>query len=44
MIGEKEAQASGLAPRRHGGEDMKQMPLADFAKLLKEEARPPFGT
>ncbi len=42
VIGEKEASARAVAPRRHGGEDLKSMPLEAFADLLKREATPPY--
>ena len=42
VIGEKEAAARSVAPRRHGGEDLKSMPLEQFADLLKKEATPPY--
>jgi threonyl-tRNA synthetase len=42
VIGEKEAAARAVAPRRHGGEDLKSMPLEQFAELLKKEATPPY--
>jgi len=41
-VGEKEAAARAVAPRRHGGEDLKTMPLEAFAALLEREASPPF--
>ena len=42
VIGEKEATTRQVAPRRHGGEDLKSMPLEAFAELLKREATPPY--
>ncbi|GEJ58259.1 threonine--tRNA ligase [Anaeromyxobacter diazotrophicus] len=42
IVGEKEVQAQGVAPRRHGGEDLKTMSLDAFVDLLKREATPPF--
>jgi threonyl-tRNA synthetase len=42
VIGEKEASARAVAPRRRGGEDLKTMPLEAFADLLKREATPPY--
>jgi threonyl-tRNA synthetase len=42
VVGEKEASARAVAPRRHGGEDLKSMPLEAFAELLKREATPPY--
>jgi hypothetical protein len=31
-----------VAPRRHGGEDLKSMPLDAFVELMKKEATPPY--
>jgi threonyl-tRNA synthetase len=42
VIGEKEAEAKGVAPRRHGGENLRTMPLDAFVALLKKEATPPY--
>jgi threonyl-tRNA synthetase len=42
VIGEKEVEAKGVAPRRHGGEDLKTMPLDAFVELLAKEATPPY--
>ena len=42
VIGEKEVEAKGVAPRRHGGEDLKTMPLDAFEALLRREATPPY--
>ncbi|HET6411926.1 MAG TPA: threonine--tRNA ligase [Anaeromyxobacter sp.] len=42
VVGEKEVAARAVAPRRHGGEDLKTMPLEAFAELLEREAKPPF--
>jgi threonyl-tRNA synthetase len=42
VIGEKEVAARGVAPRRHGGADLKTMPLADLEALLAREAAPPY--
>ncbi|HET6439567.1 MAG TPA: threonine--tRNA ligase, partial [Anaeromyxobacter sp.] len=42
VVGEKEAAARGVAPRRHGGEDLKTMALEAFADLLRREATPPY--
>jgi len=42
VIGEKEVAAEAVAPRRHGGADLKTMPLDAFVELLKKEATPPF--
>ena len=42
VIGEKEVEAKGVAPRRHGGEDLKSMSLEAFCEIMKREAAPPF--
>ncbi len=42
VVGEKEVQAEGVAPRRHGGEDLKTMPLDAFVEILRKEAAPPY--
>jgi threonyl-tRNA synthetase len=42
VVGEKEVEAKGVSPRRHGGEDLKTMSLEDFAALMRREATPPF--
>ncbi len=42
VVGEKEVEAKGVSPRRHGGEDLKTMPLDAFLELLRKEATPPF--
>jgi threonyl-tRNA synthetase len=42
VVGEKEVEAKGVAPRRHGGEDLKTMSLEAFEELLKREATPPY--
>ncbi len=42
VVGEKEAAARAVAPRRRGGEDLKTMPIEQFAELLKKEATPPY--
>jgi threonyl-tRNA synthetase len=42
VVGEREAEAKAVAPRRHGGEDLKTMSLDAFVDLLKKEATPPF--
>ena len=42
VIGEREVEAKGVAPRRHGGEDLKSMGLEAFVDILKKEATPPF--
>jgi threonyl-tRNA synthetase len=42
VVGEKETEAKGVAPRRHGGEDMKTMSLDAFEALMRREATPPY--
>jgi len=42
VVGEKEVEAQGVSPRRHGGEDLKTQPLTAFVELMRREARPPF--
>jgi threonyl-tRNA synthetase len=42
VVGEKEVQAKGVSPRRHGGEDLKTMPLDAFVEILRREAAPPY--
>lgn len=42
IVGEKEVEAKGVAPRRHGGQDLKTMGLDAFLELLGREARPPY--
>jgi threonyl-tRNA synthetase len=42
VVGEKEVEAKGISPRRHGGEDLKTMALEAFVELLKREATPPY--
>jgi threonyl-tRNA synthetase len=42
VVGEKEVEAKGVAPRRHGGEDLKTMSLDAFVALMKKEATPPY--
>ncbi|ACG73124.1 threonyl-tRNA synthetase [Anaeromyxobacter sp. K] len=42
VVGEKEVEAKGVSPRRHGGEDLKTMPLEAFAELMTREATAPF--
>ena len=42
VVGEKEVEAKGVAPRRHGGADLKTMPLEGFLELLRKEATPPY--
>jgi threonyl-tRNA synthetase len=42
VVGEKEVAAQGVAPRRHGGEDLKTMALDAFVELMRKEATAPF--
>ncbi len=42
VVGEKEVEAKGVSPRRHGGEDLKTMGLDAFIELMKREATPPY--
>jgi threonyl-tRNA synthetase len=42
VVGEKEVEGRAVAPRRHGGGDLKTMPLDAFVTLLKKEATPPY--
>ncbi len=42
VVGEKEVEARGVAPRRHGGEDLKTMGLDAFVALMRKEATPPY--
>ncbi len=42
VVGEKEVEAKGVSPRRHGGEDLKTMPLDAFLDLMRKEATPPY--
>jgi threonyl-tRNA synthetase len=42
VVGEKEVEAKGVSPRRHGGEDLKTMAIDAFEALLTKEATPPF--
>jgi threonyl-tRNA synthetase len=42
VVGEKEVEAGGVSPRRHGGEDLKTMPLDAFVELMAREAAPPY--
>jgi len=42
VVGEKEVEGRAVSPRRHGGEDLKTMPLEAFADLLRREATPPY--
>jgi len=42
VVGEKEVEAKGVSPRRHGGEDLKTMSLDAFVNLLRAEAAAPY--
>jgi threonyl-tRNA synthetase len=42
VIGEKEVEAKGVSPRRHGGADLRTMSLDAFLDLMKKEATPPY--
>ncbi len=42
VVGEKEVEARGVSPRRHGAEDLKAMPLDAFVALMKKEAVAPY--
>ncbi len=42
VVGEKEVEARGVSPRRHGGADLKTMPLEAFIDLLAKEAAAPY--
>jgi threonyl-tRNA synthetase len=41
VIGDREVEANGVAPRRHGGEDLKTMPTDAFAAVLGKDAHVP---
>jgi threonyl-tRNA synthetase len=41
VIGDREVEAHGVAPRRYGGDDLKTMGLDAFLSLLGKEAAPP---
>ncbi len=41
VIGDREVEQGALAPRKHGGEDLKSMPLAQFIELLGKDAAIP---
>src|SRR5512141_572475 len=42
VVGEKEIEAKGVSPRRHGGEDLKTMSLDAFLEVMRREATPPY--
>lgn len=41
VIGDRDQEAGAVSPRRHGGEELKAMPIAAFEELLKKEAAIP---
>ncbi len=41
VIGDREVEGNAVAPRRHGGEDLKSMSVDAFAELLAKEAAIP---
>jgi threonyl-tRNA synthetase len=41
VIGDREVEANAVAPRRHGGEDLKTMSIEAFAEVLRKEAAIP---
>ncbi len=41
VIGDKEVEANAVAPRKHGGEDLKTMPLAQFIEVLAKDTAIP---
>jgi threonyl-tRNA synthetase len=43
IVGDKEAEAGGVAPRRRGGEDLKFMKLGEFVALAKRELSTELG-
>ena len=43
VIGDREVEQNAVAPRRYGGQDLKTMPLADFAAMFRKEAVMPTG-
>ncbi len=43
VVGDKEMEEGGVSPRRHGGEDLKTMPVTAFIELLAKEAAVPYG-
>ena len=42
VVGEKESAQRAVSPRKHGGEDLKLMPLEEFIGILAKDAAPPF--
>ncbi len=41
VIGDREVEGNAVAPRRHGGEDLKSMPMSTFLEVLGKDARIP---
>ncbi|MGV3620724.1 MAG: threonine--tRNA ligase [Archangium sp.] len=41
VIGDREVEGNAVAPRKHGGEDLKSMPVAQFIELLGKETAIP---
>lgn len=41
VIGDREVESNSVAPRRHGGEDLKTMSIEAFADVLRKEATIP---
>jgi threonyl-tRNA synthetase len=41
VVGDREVEQGAVAPRKHGGEDLKSMPLAQFAEILTKDAAIP---
>jgi threonyl-tRNA synthetase len=41
VIGDRDQEAGAVSPRRHGGEELKAMPIAEFEALLAKEAAIP---
>jgi threonyl-tRNA synthetase len=41
VIGDRDLESGAVSPRRHGGEELKAMPVATFAELLAKEAAIP---
>lgn len=41
VIGDREVESDGIAPRRHGGEDLKTMSTDAFAEILAKETKLP---
>lgn len=41
VIGDREVEGNAVAPRKHGGEDLKSMPVAQFVELLAKDTAIP---